>query len=191
MYDFQTYYEDNNTTVLCGKIIKLYDIEVPKRNLKHLIITLDTGRRTFPKVFFSDKMIKSIREKLCEGQVISVSGCIQHSNLPQKGQVYAVWGTSLEIENPCDPVLYRNEFYLSGTVHRVELHSPRKTVAFIRTNCDGHKSLVPVTIFNEIDRPVNLEPGDRFRGCGVIQTGKKTRGDKNEFYEIYVAKTYI
>lgn len=185
------YQESVNTVTLCGKIVKIYNVDVPKRGCSHLLVTLNVGRRTFPQIYLEEKIIRDVRENLQEGQIVTICGNIQHSNLQKKGQVYAVWGTSLKIENPYETILYRNEFYLEGIVHRVEIYSPKKARVFVKTNSGGHKSLVPVTIFNEIDNPVNFEPCDSFKCCGVIQTGKRTIGGKDEFYEIYVAKKYV
>ena len=177
--------KDENSVVLCGKIVNIFETN----NNGSMIVTLDCGRKNYPKIFAYGDCAKTIRENCYEGCTITAYGNIQHSNRGGGRVTQTIWCESIELETKA--ALFKNEFYVSGRAVFVT-ESPKKAVVMVKTYVNGRKSIIPIVIFNPDPRQLSIKKNQPFQCCGVVQTTRKQNANgKSEFYESYVARTYF
>lgn len=175
--------KDENSVLLCGRIVHIFETG----NNGSMIVTLDCGRKNYPKFYAYGDCAKTIREKCSTGTTIMVYGNIQHSNRGGGRVTQTIWCESVELD---EGGLFRNEFYISGRAVYMTT-TPKKAVVMVKTYVNGRKSIVPVVIFNPDPRNLCFEKNEPFQCCGVVQTTKKQNAKgETEFYESYVARTY-
>lgn len=176
--------KDENSVLLCGRIIHIFETG----NNGSMLVTLDCGRKNYPKFFAYGDCAKTIREKCFEGCTITVYGNIQHSNRGNGKVTQTIWCESVELET--ENVLFRNEFYISGRAVYIT-ETPKKAMVIVKTYVNGRKSIIPIVIFNPDPRNLCFEKNEPFQCCGIVQTTKKQNAKgETEFYESYVARTY-
>ena len=181
MMDFK--FKHKNEVRLIGQIVHVFDT---KKNGR-MIITLDVGRKNYPKVLIWGQLADKVKALPEEYAVVSIVGNIQHS-YRDDGISYIVFGTELEVVNP--KTRYKNEFYICGNVRKI-FEYKHKTVIFVNTLTNSHFSCVPLTIYSTDERLLSYEYGQPITGIGEIVSIRKTLPDGTEKhgYE-YVASIF-
>ena len=190
MYNFEG---DKNEAILTGRIVSM--IQTNDGQNGGLYLTLDCGRKNYPKVFVNENVLGNKKDALFPGAVVSISANLQHSHRKEGKLSFGVWADEIEIfyEDMESLPLFSRVFYISGKIksikekknHLNQLH----IVILLECHNNGRMALVPITVFNPKWMP---KVDDYFQCCGEIETWKRQDEKGNtRYFESYVAKSYI
>ena len=117
MYNFEG---DKNEAILTGRIVSM--IQTNDGQNGGLYLTLDCGRKNYPKVFVNENVLGNKKDALFPGAVVSISANLQHSHRKEGKLSFGVWANEIEIfyEDMESLPLFSRVFYISGKIKSIK-----------------------------------------------------------------------
>lgn len=179
------YYE--NQVWLKGAIINIYATDESK---KCVILTLDVGNKTYPKVVCFQHNAQQVWQRYYIGDTITILANLQSSfNKGNRPVSVSLFCTKI-VENTEIRTPTYNQFLVKGQVVSCIINEKNRVMSVIlRTEVDNRVSTFPITIYNMDLRINDYMENQTLEIRGRVETVRKQHSDGNRsYYQNYVAE---
>ena len=176
-----------NEVWLKGQIINIYPATESKNCV---IVTLDVGNKTFPKIVCFQHNAEIVWQRYYIGDTITILANLQSSfNKGNRPVSVSLFCTKI-VENTEIRTPTYNQFLVKGQVVSCIINEKNRVMSVIlRTEVDNRMSTFPITIYAMDMRIHNYMENQTLAIRGRVETIRKLHPDGNKsYYQNYVAE---
>lgn len=176
-----------NEVWLKGQIINIYPATESKNCV---IVTLDVGNKTFPKIVCFQHNAEIVWQRYYIGDTITMLANMQSSfNKGHKKVTVSLFCTKIVDNTEIRTPTY-NQFLVKGQVVSCVINEKNRVMSVIlRTEVDNRVSTFPITIYNMDLRINDYMENQTLEIRGRVETVRKQHSDGNRsYYQNYVAE---